>query len=378
MKNLLLTLALLLSASAWAQPYLIGNRSITFFDPARNRNIGTNLYYPGVTSGSNAVVLPGQWPVLVMGHGFLMGTGSYSNIWQYFTPRGYIVALPTTEGGLPPNHGAFGLDLAFVAQALQAANNDASSPFFGKVAPATALMGHSMGGGASFLGAANNSDIQAVVNFAAAETNPSAVTAAGNTLVPTLVFAGNNDCVTPPAQHQVPMYQALTVPCRAYVNITGASHCQFAQQDFTCGLGEIGCSAGISRAAQHAVMNDFAGLWLDHFLKGVPGALAAMIDTLSTTSRAVTDYTCLLTGVEEVTKPGLTLAPVPADDVLRVLGAAPGAIATVLDLTGRAVLPLRTLPQDGVLDTRALNTGTYVLLVEEDGQRIMRSFVVAR
>ncbi len=378
MRNLLLATALLLSSISWAQPYLIGSRTITFYDPSRDRDIGTNIYYPGVTAGANAVVLNGQWPVLVMGHGFLMGTGSYSNIWQYFTPRGYIVALPTTEGGLPPNHGAFGLDLAFVAQALQEANVDASSPFFGKVAPASALMGHSMGGGASFLGAANNASIQALVNFAAAETNPSAVAAAGNVQVPTLMFAGSDDCVTPIAGHQGPMYSALNVPCRAFVNITGGSHCQFAQSDFTCSLGELGCSAGISRAAQHAVMNDFAGLWLDHFLKGVPGALAAVLDSLNTTTRAVTDHFCVTTAVMGTDHPELTLAPVPCDDRLLLLNATPGSGVTVMDLTGRVVLPARRLSSDLALDTQPLSVGTYMLLVEAGTTRTLRSFVVAR
>ena len=160
-----------------AQPYLIGSRTITFFDAGRSRNIETNIYYPGLTAGTNATVVDGAFPVLVIGHGFVMTPNAYANLWEHFVPRGYIVALPTTEGGFAPDHGEFGLDLAFIAEALQAANSDGASPFFEHVAPTSALMGHSMGGGASFLGAANNSAITTLVNFAAAETNPSAIAA---------------------------------------------------------------------------------------------------------------------------------------------------------------------------------------------------------
>ncbi|MFN3876151.1 MAG: hypothetical protein ACK4L7_09605, partial [Flavobacteriales bacterium] len=168
-----LLLALMLATVVRAQPYPVGSRSITFFDASRNRSIPTNMYYPGVTAGSNAQVAAGSFPVLVAGHGFVMGTDAYANLWSHFVPLGYIMALPTTEGGLSPDHAAFGLDIAFVASALQAANDDPSSPFHQHVAPTNALMGHSMGGGASLLGAAGNAAITTVVNFAAAETSPS-------------------------------------------------------------------------------------------------------------------------------------------------------------------------------------------------------------
>jgi len=382
MKNILTLVFGLFLISASAQPFLIGSQNITFNDPVRNRNIGTQIRYPGTTAGANAEVAEGPFPVLVMGHGFAMGFDVYSNLWNYFVPKGYIVALPTTEGGLlpAPNHGAFGLDIAFVAQALQAANTDPASPFFGKVAPATALMGHSMGGGASFLGAANNPNIQALVNFAPAETNPSAVAAAANVTVPTMVIAGSNDCVTPIPAHQGPMYAALTTSCRAFVNITGASHCQFAESNFNCNFGEFTCSpsAAISRAIQHGIVNDFAGLWLDHFLKGVPGAFEAVQDSLANSTRVTAQFDCLSTGANEINAPQWSLAPVPANDLLIVRGVATGDQLRVMDILGREVMTTRAADATVDLAIAELPAGTYRLLVVNAGRTSVRAFVVAR
>lgn len=381
MKTLFTLAFSLFIIAAHAQPYLIGSRNITFNDPTRNRNIGTQIRYPGNTAGANAEVAEGQFPVLVMGHGFAMGYDVYSNLWNYFVPKGYIVALPTTEGSLlpAPSHGAFGLDLAFVAEALQAANLDPTSPFFGKVAPSTALMGHSMGGGASFLGGANNTNIQALVNFAPAETNPSAIAAAALVQVPTMVIAGANDCVTPIAAHQGPMYDALTT-CRAFINITGASHCQFAQSNFNCNFGELTCSpnAAISRGVQHAIVNDIAGLWLDHFLKGVPGAFDAVQDSVALSTRLTGEIVCLSTGVDDITQEEWTLAPVPANDRLVVRGVDAGDVLRVIDLVGREVSSASATSSLHELAIAQLPAGSYRLVIERKGAISSKGFVVAR
>jgi hypothetical protein len=263
---------------------------------------------------------------------------------------------------------------------MQAANADPASPFFGKVAPATALMGHSMGGGASFLGAANNSNIQALVNFAPAETDPSAIAAAANVTVPTMVIAGANDCVTPIPEHQGPMYAALTTPCRAFVNITGASHCQFAESNFNCNFGELTCSpsAAISRGVQHGIVNDFAGLWLDHFLKGVPGAFDAIQDSLANSTRVTTQFTCLTTGVSETAVSGLSVAPVPANDRIIVRGTVAGDTFRIFDITGREVLTGSIPGASLELDVQRFPVGTYRILVDRAGAFEALSFVVAR
>lgn len=265
----LLALMLCQGVSLHAQPFPIGSRNITFNDPARGgRAIACEVYYPAAVAGSNQPVAPGRFPVLAFGHGFVMGVNAYYNLRDAFVPQGYILVLPTTEGGFSPSHGNFGQDLAFVILAMQQRGADPTSPFFERVASTAAIMGHSMGGGASFLGA-NVPQVTTVVNYAPAETNPSAIAAAGNVNKPVLVLAGSQDCVTPPSSNQLPMYNAVPSGCKAYVSLTGGGHCNFANNNFNCGFGEITCGGGgsLGRAAQQALTHQYTLLWLNRYLK---------------------------------------------------------------------------------------------------------------
>jgi len=253
-----------------AQNYPIGTRSITFTDPDRgNRSIPTEVYYPAVAAGANAAVAEGEFPVVVFGHGFTMAVSAYQNWWEELVPLGYIVALPTTEGGLlpGPNHGNFGGDLAFLASRLQADNANASSPFFGKVRQRAALVGHSMGGGAAFLGAANNTNIHCIVGMAPAETNPLASNAAQNVTVPALVLYGTEDQVTPEASHSLLIYNGLASACKSYVRITTGAHCYFANYNFFCATGETNTAIlDLEREAQQAMSYAVVVPFLNYFL----------------------------------------------------------------------------------------------------------------
>jgi len=315
-----------------------------------------------------------------MGHGFVMAPAVYANLWSHFVPKGYIMVLPTTEGGFAPSHGNFGQDLAFLGVAMQDAGGDGASPFFGRVAAATALMGHSMGGGASFLGAAGNGAIQALVNFAPAETNPSAVGAAQTVLVPTLVFAASEDCVTPIPDHQGPMYTATAAACRAFVNILGGGHCYFANDNFNCTFGEFTCGPDltISRTEQHDVVNDLAGLWLDHFLKGDAAAFPAFSDSVANSTRVEAQLDCLTTGVPVPASDDQRLFPVPASDRIHVIGALPGTACTVMDARGKEVITVQALPVDGAIDVSALPMGTYHLILRDAKGIRTEPFVVVR
>ena len=264
-----------IATAVGAQPFPIGHRLVTYTDPARgNRSVQTDVYYPAEMAGDNTNAAAGSFPVLAFGHGFLMPASVYTFLWDGLVPAGYVMCLPRTEGTLSPSHDAFAGDLAFLVDKLRSEGATNGSPFFGRIGPAAAVMGHSMGGGASLLAAAAGNNITAVANLAAAETNPSAVQAASGLTIPALLFAGSSDCVTPPAQHQIPMYDALGSVCKTLVTITGASHCQFAESNFTCSLGEVGCAAGITRAQQHDAVLLLLRPWLDAFLKSDAVAFA--------------------------------------------------------------------------------------------------------
>ena len=283
----------------------IGHTTITFNDPTRSGGVGsgggpgrqiqTEIYYPATSAGTSTPVASGTYPVIVFGHGFAMTWDAYSNIWEHYVPRGYIMAFVRTESSLfpSPSHGDFGLDLKLVAQKmldLQTTN----ALFQNHIYPKVGIMGHSMGGGASFLASNNNTNIHALIGLAPAETNPSAITVAPNVQVPSIVFSGSSDGVTPPAQHHIPMYDGVTSTCKSFVNIIGGAHCYFANTNFNCDFGEGTSSTGISisRAQQQNTVYSILDPWLDYNLKDICAAYEATQLYLTSTPGTTTQTTC--------------------------------------------------------------------------------------
>lgn len=293
--------------------YEIGHTSIIFTDPARNRPIPVEIYYPADTWGENVpVAAPDDagFPTISFGHGYLMPWDVYANIWTTLVPAGYIIGLPRTGGEIFPNHLDFGLDLAFVIQALQAEGENPASAFYEKIGPTSAVMGHSMGGGASILAAAANPNITALTNLAAAETNPSAIDMAAGVTIPTLLLAGSDDCVTPVSQHQMPIYNALASNCKTLITLTGGSHCQFAEYNLTCSLGELTCpTPGIDRATQHELVNLFLLTWLAAKLTDNNAAWIDFENWLGDTQGITFNHTCQMVSIEpERTQPEVSLS----------------------------------------------------------------------
>lgn len=274
--------------------YPVGFVNTTWNDPARSRDVTCWVYYPGVAAGQNQTVATGSFPVIVFGHGFVMGYDVYSNIWNALVPKGYIVVLPTTESGFSPVHANFGGDIAFLAAKMQSEGASNSSPFYQRIAPKSGVMGHSMGGGSSFLAAENNTSITTMVTLAAAVTNPSSTTAAANITIPSLSIAAANDCVAPPADHQIPMYNALASTCKTYISIVGAGHCYFAETNFNCSFGEGTCTPNptITRPQQQDAAADMFTLWFDHWLKDDCQAWEDLQDSMAVSTRITSQQSC--------------------------------------------------------------------------------------
>jgi len=257
--------------AGFSQPYQVGHKQKTFADPSRsNRNITTEIYYPSDAAGNNVPIAPGQFPVIVFGHGFVMTWSAYENVWNAIVPQGYILVFLTTETSFSPSHLDFGKDIAFLVGAMKSEGANSSSFYYGVIAPQSAVMGHSMGGGAAFLSVQYDNTITVLATLAAAVTNPSSISAAQNITIPSLVIAGANDCVAPPAQHQIPMYDSLSSVCKTFVSITGGSHCQFADYNLYCSVGEGSCSPKptITRLEQQTATFSLLIPWLNYFLKG--------------------------------------------------------------------------------------------------------------
>lgn len=313
-------LIIVFSMIASAQPYYIGHRLIALNDSSRVRDISSHFYYPATAAGDNTTVAPGQFPVIVFGHGFAMGYDAYMNFVDSLIPHGYIICLPLTESGLSPNHNAFGLDLRFLNSVINLkAQNDPTFFLYQKTSGTSAIMGHSMGGGAAFLAAENNTDLTTIVTFAPAETSVSAISAALNVSVPSLIFIGENDGVTPPPNHQIPMYNNLPPECKGFVTILGGGHCYFANYNIACTTGELFTSPqpSITRTQQHQAMFMALRPYLDWILKNNHSQRNVFEYVISQSSTYISQFACNIVSVETCDE-NFSYYPNPVEDQLYI------------------------------------------------------------
>ena len=309
----ILLFGLMFFASETFAQYQIGRTQITFQDASRgNRSIQTEIYYPAVAAGNDVTIESGTYPVIVFGHGFVMAWDAYQNLWEEFVPRGYIMVFPRTEGSIiGTDHQKFGWDLQFLVTQMQIEGTTPTSIFYQGVANETALMGHSMGGGAAFLAADSlvtngNTNLKTLIGLAPAESSSNGVSSINSALsvtVPSLILSGSNDGVTPPVDHHIPMYDNLASDCKTFINVLGGGHCYFANSNFNCDFGEGTASTGISitREEQQEVTFDFVNLWLDYILKGDCNAFSEFNDSLQTSTRIDYNQACTLNPIPIIT-----------------------------------------------------------------------------
>lgn len=254
-------------------PYLEGwaDVSVTFSaieeGAAINRTIQARVYYPALApGGQNAALDPtgGPYPGIAFGHGYVQPITRYASTTTHLATWGFIVIATKSQGGPLPSHSQYADELIATLNWLEAQHGQASSRFFQNVDIAHfGISGHSMGGGASLLAADRDPSIVAVANLAAAQTNPSAIAAMAAITAPVLLVAGSEDSITPPNQHQAPMYNNGSAP-RQLALIQGGFHCGFQDSG-----PRVGCDRGsISRAAQLTITRRLLTAWFLLYLKG--------------------------------------------------------------------------------------------------------------
>lgn len=371
--------------------YEIGHTTITFNDPDREggfgsgggsgRQIQTEIYYPANQAGDDVAVVSGEYPVIVFGHGFVMTWEAYRNIWEYFAPKGYILAFPRTEGGFSPVHEDFGKDLSIVLDEMLALSNESNSIFHNVLNGKSAIMGHSMGGGSTMLAASQNTNVTTIVGFAPAETTPSAIDAANSISVPALILSGEKDGVTPDDEHHIPIYDALSSSCKYFVSILGGAHCYFANTNFNCDLGEGVSSTGISisRDEQHIATFDVVLPWFSFYLNGDNSAINAFHTSATSDSRYATDYDCETLNISayELNEDNLRVYPNPVSNFLNLELSLEGEYAIrLIDLQGRKVIEEKGYGDFFKVNVEGLHPGIYQLVIESDGKQLSKKVVV--
>jgi dienelactone hydrolase len=273
--------------------YSIGHTSIVMYDAERgNREIRATVFYPSDADGYNAPLAlssAGKFPVICFAHGYLLPTDTYENIWEALVPRGYLIIFPETESGLFPSHDDLADDLGFALSEITRYGLNEASMFFNRIDTMQCVMGHSMGGGAALTAASKFPDIiKGVVVLAPYNTKPSAIQAVTAMALPTLIISGSNDCITPFAEHPLPMYYGSVSPHKTLINIIGGSHCQMGGSNTLCRFGEImsGCKADISQTEQHKLLAKYITPWLQFFMKSDRNA-GRLFDSILTSDTSV-------------------------------------------------------------------------------------------
>jgi dienelactone hydrolase len=347
--------------------FAVGHVSESFTDPSRaDRAIACEIYYPSNTGGDNVSVADGQFPFVVFGHGFVMDYAAYGNITEALVSEGFVMIYVETEGGFAPVHNDFGLDLAFMADHFYDEIANAASPFYGRLEDRCAIMGHSMGGGATWLAATTSASVDCIAGLAPAETNPSAIAAASSVNVPALVFSGSSDAVTAPATNHVPIFEGTASACKYFVNIIEGSHCGYADSGSLCDFGEFGFN-GLSREEQQEITHDLLLAYFDYYLRDIASGLGVIQNYDSPQSNTETQIECL-SSVANTEVQGMLVFPNPCTESLFLEGDANGSMNyCVMDLTGREVVSGVLMFSGGraEVSTVQLPAGVYTMRVDD-------------
>ncbi len=237
---------MLVASSGNGQTWEIGYQSVTFVDSSRgNRQIEAELFYPTDVTGVGVPLgspIDKKYPVIVFGHDQETAWNNYSYVWNKFATQGFIVVVPKTEMGPTVDVIELAKDLAFIASEFNVMRNLPGSFFYQRLNGKSCFMGHGVGGSAATFAVQYYPAVTTLVSLAATETVPSAINAATLVTVPSVVISGDNDCIAPAATHQMPMFNNIDSQCKTFVNIYGATHCNFSQDAIIC---TIGCPPGI-------------------------------------------------------------------------------------------------------------------------------------
>jgi hypothetical protein len=290
----------------------VGSATLTLTgSPGTSGDLTVRAFYPATAAAADAPLAAGVFPVVVFGHGYQQSFADYRYVWEGLVPHGYIVALhDRLTSDLTIDIDAYALDLIFIAGRLQGLGADPASPFGGHVAAATAIMGHSTGGGASFnayddaatLGLAAPTAIAAFAPLGDLTGSPvygrSPIDAAAGVAAPVLVLDGAEDCLCPPARHSEPIVAALPATTPALrVTLTRGDHCGFSDaagpglakcelgETYACGLSGQGSTMG--SGAQNPLALTVLLPWLDLHLRARPGAAAALDAALASSEVTV-------------------------------------------------------------------------------------------
>lgn len=380
-----------LSPTLFSQ-YSIGETVITFNDPQRTGGVGnsgnpgrqieTAIFYPADNGGLGVDVASGNFPLVIIAHGFSMGYDAYENLWEHIVSEGYIVALPKTESDLfpAPSHNDFGLDIVNIKESFNTLNDNGSSIFHEKLNGKIAYIGHSMGGGASVLASAEN-EPDLYIGLASAETDPSAIQSASTVNCPSIIFSGTGDEVTPAPDHQIPIFNALNSSCKYLISIIGGAHCYYANTNLSCDTGEAisGGNITLDREQQQELVYPVITEALNLFLKS-NGNTQDFEDELNKSEFEVTNE-CQALSIFDKNQFRMEIFPNPFQQEFTINlenETNEDMNLTILDATGAIVHKEVINSESNNVNSQNWKSGAYFVLIKRENQLIHQQKVIKK
>lgn len=221
-----------------------------------------------VLRGDSAVVgLPGvlftprsgnALPAVAFGHGYLQPASRYVSLLRHLASWGIVAIAPNTQLGPLPSHRLLAADLT---TALDIGTGVRLGTGQISVDPdKLGVAGHSMGGSAAVLAAADEERVRAVGTLALAESRPSALDAARRVRVPGLHIAGELDRIAPPGGNALAVAEQWAGPVGAYI-LPKVKHLGFAEGRH---VSELVLDGKPQYAAQRAARALLAAFFLVH------------------------------------------------------------------------------------------------------------------
>jgi len=279
-----------------AGPYQVKGFFSTLTDPFQGplHFVRVSVHYPVTSSPMQ------QFPLLVFSPGYLGAYTYYDWVWQYFVPRGYVVAIGGSYDYDPISDPTEkGRDQAFLLDYLRNESiSNPNSPVYHLINPSSsAAMGHSEGGVASIISADptileypyhNNWTTLVVLSGCFPPWELIYADAAKYDTLPILWITGTHDCICTPSMNSY-LYGLSPSTCKYFTNLVNASHCLWSNMSVVelegCWAAEVVAGCGLdellSLSVQISRSIEYIAPWLNWKLKGVTADQTRLNNQLS-------------------------------------------------------------------------------------------------
>jgi dienelactone hydrolase len=230
----------------------------------------SRIYYPveGDTIPSSA----SPCPIVVFGHGWMMGIDRYYSFAEHFASWGYVTVLPTYSNPVFfPEHERRARCLVAAGRYVAALDDEYGHLFYGKLDPERwGFAGHSLGGSLSMLAGALFSEsslmdtLRVLVSLSGPDTSPS--TEEENLILPKMILGGTKDLIVPWEDIKRDIWDNSPAP-GTFAVFSGANHNQF--MDWSTALEDLfDGTPEISRERQLMLTRRHMTAYMERYVKG--------------------------------------------------------------------------------------------------------------